>query len=111
MKLYSESVEMTNMQWTEVSVKSVVEEGVVDSEVHRRMHFGTRADRSRPLLSGRSLGGRSRLLRRVRERRVLVRGVRIGSKVKSVWESNQVSRAKQLGSVLPPQARVRCSIA
>lgn len=81
---HSETVQVTDVQRTEIRVECIVQQAVVDGEVYGRRLI---MDGLGSLLrSGRPLAGRSRLLgSRVRERRVLVGLMGVGSEVKAVF--------------------------
>lgn len=36
MELHSEAVQVADVEWAKVSVESVVQQGLVDAEIHRR---------------------------------------------------------------------------
>jgi hypothetical protein len=46
MQLNSEAVEVTNVQWAEVTMEGIVQESLVDTEVDRRMRLGPCGSRS-----------------------------------------------------------------
>jgi hypothetical protein len=74
---------MANVQWTKVGMEGIVQQSLVDGEVHRWVHFGAGGGWA-GLRLGRSLRGRL-LLSRVRKRRVGGRWMRVGCQVQPVY--------------------------
>lgn len=89
MQLDGEAVEVTNVERAEVAVEGVVQQGLVDTEVHGRERLGAT---SRGALGARRALRRRRVLLGVRERRVRIRCVRVRGKVESILDILEVHR-------------------
>lgn len=45
MKIYSESIQMSNMEWSKVMMECVIEKSIINAEVARRSSFLFRNER------------------------------------------------------------------
>ena len=87
MQLDGEAVKVTDVKRAKVAVEGVIQQRLVNAEVHRRERLGARSSwRARRALRWR------RVLLRVRERCVRVRCVRVRGKIESILDILEVHR-------------------